>query len=138
VASRSCRAARRRDQRGLKGRAAVSDDLKIPDFLRISAEDRREAWASYYAALAKPISTRPGVVEQTGPGDTCKRLGYTTGINQQFVEALRAQEAAARDAKRAEGLARLAAWKSRAREETAAMSAVKARARRKQKEFLRD
>ena len=103
------------------------DGLDIPPRLKISPEDRRRAWAEYYRAQAKPAAVSP--IDDRGPGSVCRRLGLSDGINKNFVAALEARETAERDRRRAEGLERLAQWKSKQRDEKAAMDRVRAAAR---------
>jgi hypothetical protein len=102
------------------------DDLDIPEFLLIPQERRAAARARY---VAKPVTANNPAIDDRGPGSVCRRAGIPDGINQAFVEAIQAREAAERQVKREQGLTRLAAWKERTRVEQAEIEAVKAAAR---------
>jgi hypothetical protein len=102
--------------------------MDVPQFLRISKEDRAAAWVEYYRGMKNPAADN-APVDDRGPGAVCRRLGIRDGINKNFVDSLRAQEEAERLRKRAESLEKLAAWKSRKRQETAEMNEVRVRAR---------
>jgi hypothetical protein len=101
--------------------SSEDEGLDIPGYLRISQEERAQArqdWKGF------PNQSKP-VLDDRGPGSVARRLGYSDGINHQFVAELQAREAAERARRREEGLARLQAWK----QQQAEISAVRAKAR---------
>jgi hypothetical protein len=105
-----------------------NDGLDIPEFLRVSPEQRAAAWARY---VAKPAGNNLNdhALDDRGPGSVCRRAGMPDGINKDFVAALEAREAAERLARREQGLTRLAEWKRRSQAESTEIEAVKAAAR---------
>jgi hypothetical protein len=49
-------------------------DLDIPDFLRISAEERQKAWHEWRGFPSQPAPMLAN--ETSGPGSVARRLGY--------------------------------------------------------------
>jgi len=89
------------------------DGLDIPAFLRISQDERREAWARYRTS-GKPYAN-PRL--DTGPGAVCRRLGCWTEADQRALEASQERSAAYAYAKRQEDEARWADLRAQAAKE---------------------
>jgi hypothetical protein len=98
------------------------DGLDIPAFLKISAEERAQARRDWKGFPNQPKAA----VADNGPGAVCRRAGIPDGINQEFVAAVKAREAAAATIKKEASLAKLAAWKAEQAESAAVRAAARA------------
>jgi hypothetical protein len=100
------------------------DDLDIPAFLKISQEERAQAWRDWKGFPSAAVHGHRGD-EDHGPGSVERRLGYPESpadalVREELNEGIRRATALKKEA----GLARLAAWKA----EQAEIAAVKAAA----------
>jgi hypothetical protein len=105
----------------------MDDGFDIPEFLRISAEQRAQAWREWQG-FSGPSRVAPTI--DNGVGSVARKHGYPESP---LDVAARAEiEAGIRriaEAKKAEGLARLAELKAAQKAERAEIAAVKAAAR---------
>jgi hypothetical protein len=104
------------------------DDIAIPGFLVIPAEERAQAWREWKGFSGSSRVAAPAI--DNGVGSVAHKYGYpespADAIARAEIEAGIQREA---EAKKAEGLAQLAAWKAERKAERAEIAAVKAAAR---------
>jgi hypothetical protein len=115
-----------------------SDDLDIPSFLVISQEERAQAWRDWPGFFPGETHANP-IIDDRGPGAVCRRLGYLESPADAVTRA-EINEGIRRKAeeKKIAGLARLAEHKVAQKIEREEIAAIKAQARERHSEILKD